>query len=128
MRHTAYNNYAAQARIGMFGTAGITLQSFERLNIGPILFREETKFFKEIRLAENFSVDLELLAARNDASKWSIHHSVRVGESISATITVDGAWLDLKKRRVITPPEEIRSMMSQIVKHESFQVIPDKVV
>jgi len=47
MRHTAYNDYAAECRIRFFKDYGLTTALFEKQNIGPVLFKEETTFYRE---------------------------------------------------------------------------------
>ena len=48
MRHTAYNDYAAEVRIRYFSVAGFPVDEIAKDNIGPILFTEHTSFRKEI--------------------------------------------------------------------------------
>ena len=50
MRHTAYNDYAAEVRSRFFASHGFSLTEFAKFNIGPILFSENTSFFREIVL------------------------------------------------------------------------------
>jgi acyl-CoA thioester hydrolase len=127
MRHTAYNDYAAQLRLNFFESTGYSFSKLMDLGIGPILFREETKFLKEIRMGEQLIVDLELIKARKNASKWSFRSSIyKLDESLSAVVEVDGAWLDLKERRVINPPTEIVEMLEAAPKAVDFAWLPDK--
>jgi acyl-CoA thioester hydrolase len=113
MRHTAYNDYAAQLRLIFFEANGYSFAGMIDVGIGPVLFREETKFLREIRMGEKLIVDLELVKARKDASKWTIRSSIfKKDGTLSAVVEVDGAWLDLKQRRIIKPPQEIIDMIS----------------
>ena len=43
MRHTAYNDYCAEARMRYFNKFGITVQDFAKEKVGPILFEENTR-------------------------------------------------------------------------------------
>ena len=38
MRHTAYNDYCAEARLRFFNKFGITIHDFTNEKVGPILF------------------------------------------------------------------------------------------
>ena len=38
--------------------------------IGPVLFREEARFLKELRFADQVQVDIRLAAASTDGRKW----------------------------------------------------------
>ena len=47
MRHTAYNDYAAEVRVRYFRNQKFSIKEFTKYNLGPILFTEETSFRKE---------------------------------------------------------------------------------
>lgn len=42
---------------------------------------------------------------------------------LAAIITVDGAWIDTSKRKLISPPENIAKMFLDIHKAEEFEWI-----
>ncbi len=127
MRHSAYNDYAAQVRVQIFSDYGLSFNKLMKKGIGPVLFREETLFYKEIRLNEMIEVDFQLLKVRRDGSKFSILHKVYNAEgSHAASVTVDGAWLDLIKRKVAAPPQELNSLILRLPRSIDFDWIPDK--
>jgi acyl-CoA thioester hydrolase len=127
MRHTAYNDYAAQLRLNFFDEHGFSFARLIEMGIGPILFREETRFLREVRMNEVITVDFAIKKARKDASKWTMRHQIfKYDGQISASIEVDGAWLDLHKRKVIVPPQEIVSVMLEAPRTEDFEWLPDK--
>ena len=66
LRHSAYYDYGATARISCFSQHGLTNQKLEELHIGLILFREEAIFKREIKF-EDRTLRSHSLAA-NDAS------------------------------------------------------------
>jgi len=41
--------------------------------------------------------------------------------TIAAIITVDGAWLDVVRRKLGIPPQEVLSTFSEMPKKEDFQ-------
>lgn len=127
MRHTAYNDYAAQVRVNFFTDYGFSIENLVKNEVGPILFREETKFLKEVSINETIKVDILCGAMRRDGSRWKVIHNIyRQDGSRSAVITVEGAWLDLKLRKLIVPPEELLSIFENMPKTEDFEYIPDK--
>jgi len=127
MRHTAYNDYAAQLRLSFFEEHGFSFSELIEKGIGPVLFREETRFLREIRMGERLSVDIALSKARKDGSKWSFRHTIyKDNDEVSAIIEVDGAWLDLHKRKIIVPPAEIADMTFALPKADDFDWLPDK--
>lgn len=127
MRHTAYNDYCAQARLMYFEEISMPFHKLLSMNVGPILFREDTRFFKEIRMNEEFEVGFSISKLRKDGSKWSFRHNIYTKDGdLSAKIDVDGAWLDLAKRRTTVPPAELSDLLVNGVMSEDFEWIPDK--
>ncbi|MEO1052304.1 MAG: acyl-CoA thioesterase [Bacteroidota bacterium] len=127
MRHTAYNNYAAQVRVNIFSDLGAPVHKMVTMGIGPILFREETKFLKEVLMNETITVDCCIAAMRSNGTKFRFIHNIfkESGEK-SAIVVAEGSWLDLNLRKITAPPEEIIHMMHDMPKTEDFEWIPDK--
>ena len=128
MRHSVYNDYAAQTRVGMFADFDLSLNEISRLGFGPILFREETQFLREISLLETIKVTCALTAMRRDGSRWSFQHEIfKNGENHikAAQIDVDGAWLDLNSRKLGVPSPELKKVMNRFPKSPDFEWTSD---
>ncbi|MDZ7649227.1 MAG: acyl-CoA thioesterase [Cytophagales bacterium] len=63
LRHSAYYDYGATVRIDCFSKHGLTNLKFEELRIGPILFREEAIFKREIKFEDSVTIDLMVTKA-----------------------------------------------------------------
>jgi acyl-CoA thioester hydrolase len=61
LRHSVYYDWGAYCRIKFLNQYGLTPQLMQQVHFGPILFREECIFKKEIRLEDKVSIDLSLL-------------------------------------------------------------------
>ena len=124
MRHTAYNEYAAEVRIRYFRDQNFSIEEFTKHNIGPILFTEETSFRREIHVGENISVDFKLSGVSKKNERWKITHRVfnEQGE-LSAIIKVYGAWIDLTKRKLTSPPKEAHHLFDMAERSEDFKEI-----
>lgn len=124
MRHTAYNDYAAEVRLRYFKKFGITIQDFTREKVGPILFEENTRFLKEIHMGEDISVNLKLIGLSNRGERWKIQHEIfNSTQKLSAVITVYGAWLDLVKRKLTVPPQKFQDIFKEAERTENFKEI-----
>ena len=124
MRHTAYNDYAAETRARYFVSKNFSIEEFTKFNIGPILFHEETFFKKEIHMGEDISVNLKVAGLSANNERWKITHEIFNQENkLSAIIKVSGAWLDLTKRKLAIPPEEAKILFSSIEKTTDFEEI-----
>jgi acyl-CoA thioester hydrolase len=122
IRHSVYYDWAATTRLDFLAAHGLTLEKFQALHIGVILFREECVFRKEIRLGERITINLELVKSRKDYSRWTIRHQIRkMDGTMAAIITVDGAWMDVIKRKLAIPPADAASTFEAIPRSEDFQ-------
>ncbi len=105
VRHSVYYDWGAMCRMEFLRAMGLTETVFHQLQIGPILFREESRFKRELQMGDTVAIDLHLLAARRDFSRWTIRHQLfKNGDTLAATLTVDGAFLDTRLRKLAIPP------------------------
>jgi len=124
LRHSAYYDYGAMARIASFNEHGLTTTKLEELNIGPILFREEAIFKREVKFEDKITIDMQLLKATHDYGRWSIRHQLfKEDKTLAAIINVDGAWIDIAKRKLAVPNEYIQSLFADFPKAENFEWI-----
>ena len=108
MRHSAYADFGAQARLTMMEGLGLDLKELLKYNIGPVLFREELFYTREVGINERIKVSCELIKSRADGSRWTMRHEVFRSDGIkAATIIVEGAWIDLEKRKLAALPVEL---------------------
>lgn len=121
-RHSVYYDWGALCRVEFFYACGLTTNLMHRLKIGPILFREEAVFRREINLSDKVNIDLQLAKARKDFSRWTIrHHIMKDQYTLSTIITVDGAWLDIMQRKLAIAPKEVSDVFMQMPRSEDFQ-------
>lgn len=126
LRHSAYADFCAQARSNMLNKIGLSLEQFAIHHIGPILFREELLYHKEIHLDEEIYVEVELTQFNRTNSRFSFRHLVfKADGTKSATIHVDGAWLDLEKRKLTSIPQEWNHFIDKIPKSNDFREIKE---
>ncbi|WP_457610109.1 acyl-CoA thioesterase [Lutibacter sp.] len=124
MRHTAYNDYAAEVRVRFFQKQGLSINEFAKLNIGPVLFKEETSFLKEIHIGENITVKMKLEGVSKGIERWRFNHQIfnEKGE-LAAEIKVYGAWIDLVKRKLTAPPQKFVAIFENLSKTSNFKEI-----
>lgn len=122
VRHSVYYDCAAQHRMEILESLGLTLKTFQSQHFGPILFREECVFRKEIKLNDLITIHTKVAKMRADAARWSIEHEFRNKDNLlCATLTVDGAWMDTKLRKLVDPVPEIAiNALKSIPKCEDF--------
>jgi len=122
LRHSVYYDWGALSRIEFLNKYGLTAYEMMKQQFGPILFREESVFKKEIRLGDNVTINLELLKAKKNNSRWTVQHTImKNGDTVSAILTVDGAWIDTMKRKLTAPPAEAAYVFDQMPRAKNFQ-------
>ena len=117
LRHSVYYYYGAFCRIQFLASRHITAQFMHQQHFGPILFREECVFKKEIRLPDTITIDVKLVKARKDGSRWTMQHQIfKNDEILAAVITLDGAWIDTVKRKLAIPPQILHAVFDHAPK------------
>lgn len=132
MRHTAYMDYAAQVRLAWLAEMGFSIAKLNQAGVGPILFREETRYHRELRGGDRLSVALELIGLSDNRKHWRFRqpiHKVSAGQGdeLSAVVEVQGAWLDLRARKVAPPPAELLAAIERWPRAADFApIVPHK--
>lgn len=122
LRHSIYYDWGALSRIEFLTEFGLDANVMQQLHIGPILFREECIFKREIRHGDKITINLTLLKARKDYSRWSFRHIIMKNEdTVSAILTIDGAWIDTQLRKLAIPPQEAAKVFNEMPRDKEFQ-------
>lgn len=121
LRHSAYADFAAQARLSVLQRTGFDAKLLAGRKIGPILFREELIYLKEIGLNDSVKVTCALSKCRKDGSRWSFTQDIFRGDGVKAAqVNTDGAWIDTEKRKLTGLPPELLDKFKTIPKSENF--------
>lgn len=122
LRHSAYYDYGALTRVACFSEHGLTTSKLEEFRIGPILFREEAIFKREIHFEDKVTIDLQIKKSRPDFSRWNIvHHLYKEDKTLAAIINLDGAWIDLNLRKLTAPNEFIQKIFENFPRSKDFE-------
>ncbi len=119
--HSKYYELGAHCRMSFMQEHGVTTELFQKEMFGPILFREECIFRRELTAGEIVSVSLLLTKARKDGSRFSVEHEIKKANgTLAATMYADLAWMDIVKRKLTTPPVLVAEMIDILPKHKDF--------
>ncbi len=122
LRHSVYYDWGALCRIDYLNSKGLTQAVMQQLHFGPIIFREEAVFRKEIKYGDTVTLNLKLMKSRRDYSRWTIVHEIKKNEdTLCAVLTIDGAWLQVVERKLYMPPSEVTNVFKQMPVDENFQ-------
>ena len=121
VRHSAYYEYGAHVRIRFFAVCGFDARAMNDLGIGPILFKEECSFIKEIHPDDTITINILKGEISENGARWVLHHEIfNQNNEKCAHISVKGAWLDLEKRKLILPPKAMADALHTLEKGDIY--------
>lgn len=120
--HSKYYDFGAYCRMAFLTEHGLTAALMRQHHFGPIIFREECFFKREISFGEEIIITLAVKSHSADYSRWSMEHEIRKGEIVAATINIDGAWMDTIKRKLTVPPAEVIHIFEHAPRSAGFTI------
>ena len=121
VRHSVYYDFGAFIRINYLQENGLTHAVLTQHHFGPIIFREECVFRRELKSGDPVTINLLLSNARQDYSRWTIVHQIKKSDQLAAVITLDGAWIDTQLRKLTNLPLEYRHVFENMPRSENFE-------
>src|SRR5690606_20487658 len=76
VRNTIYSEFATQTRFRLLESHGFPQARFEELRFGPVMFREEIRYRRELLFGEEATVDVRFAGIAEDGSLWRAHQEV----------------------------------------------------
>jgi len=124
LRHSVYYDFGAYCRVSFLIDNGITPEVMTQHFIGPILFKEECIFKREIKFGDNISINLKLKGISANGKKWIMTHDLlKNNETVCAIITIEGAWMNTQLRKIIAPPQIFMTALEGMPKTEDFRML-----
>lgn len=121
LRHSVYYDFGATVRTEFLISNGVTPQLMLKEHFGPVLFREEAIFKKEIRFGDTIVMDVKTSYLSKDYSRFGMQHQMWREEELCAIINVEGAFIDTIKRKLTAPPQKAVDMVESMPKTEDFK-------
>jgi acyl-CoA thioester hydrolase len=128
MANVAYLSKCVDARMSFFKQHGFPVSEFAKRRIGPVVRRDELEYHREIALLEPITVTLELAGMAPDGSRFRLRNEILNGDGrLAARITSEGGWLDLAKRKLIAPPDDLLAALSVMPPAAEFETLPSSI-
>ncbi|HZF14991.1 MAG TPA: thioesterase family protein [Steroidobacteraceae bacterium] len=125
MRNTAYLDKAVDVRMMFFAESGFPVAEFLKRGIGPVMKTDSIDYHRELKLHEEFLVTLEASGAAEDGSRFRLRNDiVKLDGTLAARVTSIGGWLDLKARKLISPPADLYAVMQKMSRVAEFEILP----
>ncbi len=124
MRHSVYYDFGAAMRTEALSMIGLGMDVFAREKIGPVLFKEECVFKKEIHFGDEIYLDFQVIGASRDMERFAFRHQfTKADGTVCAVLTLNGAWMDTVKRKLTPPPAIFEEAFNKLEKAKEFQWI-----
>lgn len=122
LRNTVFSEYATHTRFRMLEEGGFSQADFERLRFGPVMFREEIRYRREVHFADEVLVNVLIAGISQDGSHWRVRQEVRRTDGKEAAIlTIDGAWIHLDTRKLAAPPPQLAELLNGLQRSSEFE-------
>jgi len=127
MGNASYLGHASDTRMHYFTEHGFSIARFASEKFGPVVVRDELTYRRELRLMDEFVVDFELVGISENGSRFKVRNTFRnASNEVTASVTSEGVWFDLERRRPRIPPPDLDDLMRALLRAKDFAEIPDK--
>lgn len=120
VRHTVFYDLGSEQRINFLAAHGVTMGYMQEQAFGPVLFREECRFLKEVRIEDAIDIEMAITGLSRDFRKFEFEHRILRGEERCAVLRVEGAWFNASTRRVFVPPQPVIDALEGAPRTEDF--------
>lgn len=122
VRHSVYYDWGATARTHFLFANGMNTKVLMQHHFGPVIFREEAIFRREIHFGDTLFINLKISKLRRDFSRFSFRHEITKEDgTLCATINIDGAWIDTQTRKLIVPPPMAIETFNKLPLSDDFE-------
>jgi acyl-CoA thioester hydrolase len=124
VRNTVFSEFATHTRLRMLEANGFSQAHFRELRFGPVMFREEIRYRREVMFGEEVTVNVLIAGLSADASHWRVKQEVRRADgNIAAILNIDGAWIQLDTRKLVSPGPELHRILQGLTRTRDFEEI-----
>ena len=121
MRNAAFLGCSEETRMRFLEANGWTMERFTKERLGAVVVEDKLTYKRELRLLENFRVDLAVSAITADARRMKVRNRfVREDGSESAIVESVVLWFDLVQRKPIAPPPALAELWLGCARTEDF--------
>ena len=128
MANTAYLDIVVDVRFMYFSERGFPPAEFHRLGIGPVVRRDEVDYYRELRLMQQVTVNMQLAGVSEDVSRFKLRHEIRREDGeLAARVTTLAGIFDLGSRKLIAPPQGLADALRALDRSADFEALESSV-
>lgn len=122
LRYSVYIDFAVDTQFRSIEEHGYTLKKLMGLGFGPVILRMTSRYAREVTFDETVTDYILLTGLSPDGARWKTRHDiVKPNGELSATIKLEGVWVDVKTKKAIAPPPELLTILNLLPKSENFK-------
>lgn len=124
LANSAFINFMSHTRMAYFMENGFDQNTLAKKNLGPVVFYEHIYYFREVFMGMPVKVSLELKGISEDGMYFEFVHNFydHKGRNL-ASCEAMGGWIDLKERKLIGLPENMRKDIDKIPHTKDFKIL-----
>ena len=124
LANSAYTNFMSHTRMAFFAEYGFSMSEIKKYNLGPVVFYEHMYYFKESFLGAPITVTIEVSGLSEDGMLFMFEHNFynHKGENL-AYCEMQGAWIDLKARKLTGLTVPLLELAQKFPKSKSFKTL-----
>jgi acyl-CoA thioester hydrolase len=129
MRNAAYLGAAEDTRMRFLAERGFAMDELRARKIGPVVVEDRLVYRRELKLLQEFRVDLALAAIARDGRRMKLRNTFHGDPDGALAATVESVvlWLDLVKREPVVLPDDLRAIWLGLPRTSDFEWLPEKV-
>ena len=122
LRNSVFSEFATHTRFRLLEAHGFPQSAFESLRFGPVMFREEIRYRREVLFGDRVAVNVLFAGLSEDGSQWRVRQEVtRADGKQAAVLTIEGAWIHLDTRKLVPPPPELLRVIQKLPRTSDFE-------
>ena len=86
VRNTIFSEFATHTRFRLLEANGFPQARFESLHFGPVMFREEIRYRRELVFGDEATVSVIAAGLSDDGSQWRVHQEVTRADGKQAAV------------------------------------------
>lgn len=128
MSNAAFLNRCSDTRMLFFKSVNFTMSDFRSQHFGPVVKKDEIRYFKEIHLMDEYKVTLSMAGMAEDGSHFMMENEFfRPDGKLACSVVSTGGWLDLEHRKLRVPPLALLEAMNSLPKTSGYQELPSSI-
>jgi acyl-CoA thioester hydrolase len=125
MKNTAFLDKSADVRMMFFAENGFAMSEFSRLQLGPVVMKDEIHYFKEVHLLQEIKVGITIAGMAPDGSRFIMRNQIsKLDGKTCAIVNSTCGWLDLAARKLTAPPAALLQALQSLPRSEDFVELP----